>query len=230
MSQEFISLTYFFLVNSFCMNFYIGTFDMQLGDIHDLTLSKRHLFAETFTLIITLGVLVIPIVGAMMDRIGFPTTSLVCITSGIIWIILLLFDSSKWHLLKISFIFYSIYRTAFFTFFFAYLADVLGFAYFGMLGGIIFLFAGILGMLQYPLALYAAGNCHLYETDPYTCDKGNWSVVNTIMLLFMFSTYYFTYQDYIHRNNTNKMNEMTINNTNNNMNEIQMSKTVYGAV
>jgi MFS family permease len=198
-SPEFIWLTVFFLVNSFWANFYIGTFDMQLGDKHSLTAQQRHAFAQTFTLVITLGVLAIPPVGALMDRKGFPATSLLCIGSGIVWALLLLADSPERHLLTLSFVFYSIYRTSFFTFFFAYLADVLGFRYFGMLGGIIFLLAGILGMLQYPLALYAAGDCHVYTSDQSTCDKGRWALVNTVMVVMVTASLYFTYQDYLRR-------------------------------
>jgi MFS family permease len=198
-SPEFIWLTVFFLVNSFWANFYIGTFDMQLGDKHSLTAEQRHAFAQTFTLVITLGVLAIPPVGALMDRKGFPATSLLCIASGIIWALLLLADSPERHLLTLSFVFYSIYRTSFFTFFFAYLADVLGFRYFGMLGGIIFLLAGVLGMLQYPLALYAAGDCHVYTSDQSTCDKGRWALVNTVMVVMVTASLYFTYQDYVRR-------------------------------
>jgi MFS family permease len=198
-SPEFIWLTAFFLVNSFWANFYIGTFDMQLGDKHSLTSEERHAFAQTFTLVITLGVLAIPPVGALMDRKGFPATSLLCIVSGVIWALLLLADSPERHLLTLSFVFYSIYRTSFFTFFFAYLADVLGFSYFGMLGGVIFLLAGVLGMLQYPLALYAAGDCHVYTSDQSTCDKGRWALVNTVMVTMVAASLYFTYQDYVRR-------------------------------
>lgn len=199
MSREFILLTLFFLVNSFWANFYIGTFDMQLGDKHNLTGDQRHTFAEYFTLVITLGVVSIPPVGAMMDRTGFPATSLLCLVSGIIWALLLLADSPERHLLMLSFVFYSLYRTSFFTFFFAYLADVMGFQFFGMLGGIIFLLAGVLGMLQYPLAQYATGNCHILTQDQATCDKGRWAQVNTVMVLMITSTLYFTYCDYERR-------------------------------
>ena len=55
MSSEFFFLTLFFLIGSFWANFYIGTFDMQLGDKHNLTGEQRHEFAEYFTLVITLG-------------------------------------------------------------------------------------------------------------------------------------------------------------------------------
>lgn len=203
-SSEFMLLTLFFLVNSFWANFYIGTFDMQLGDKHSLTGEQRHAFAEYFTLVITLGVVSIPPVGAMMDRTGFPATSLLCIGSGIVWALLLLADSPERHLLMVSFAFYSLYRTSFFTFFFAYLADVMGFQFFGMLGGIIFLLGGVLGMLQYPLAQYATGNCHILTENQATCDKGRWAQVNCVMVVMIAGTLYFTYRDYVRRDASEK--------------------------
>ena len=198
-SSEFINLTVFFLVNSFWANFYIGTFDMQLGDKHNLTGEQRHAFAQTFTLIITLGVLVIPLVGALMDLRGYPATSLLCTAAGIIWALLVLVDSEQRHVLILSFVFYSVFRTSFFTFFFAYLADALGFKFFGMLAGVIFLFGGFLGMLQIPLATYAAGDCHVLTVDQATCSKGNWGTVNCAMVAMVSATLYFTYQDHCRR-------------------------------
>lgn len=231
-SPEFIWLTFFFLVNTFWANFYIGTFDMQLGDKHSLTPEERHDFAEAFTLVITLGVLAIPPVGALMDRKGFPATALVCICSGLIWATLLLADSPTRHYLMVSFVFYSIYRTSMFTFFFAYLADVLGFRFFGMMGGIIFLFAGVLGMLQYPLALYAAGDCHVYTSDQHTCDKGRWAGVNTVMLAMVASTLYFVYQDFIRRRAALQVQQESVSSTGSTGGQqgITMTKTAYGAV
>jgi MFS family permease len=199
LSAEFLWLTFFFLVNTFWANFYIGTFDMQLGDKHSLTPELRHEFAQWFTMSITMGVLTIPPIGALMDRKGFPATSLVCLLSGVAWALLLIADSPQRHYLMYSFVFYSIYRTSLFTFFFAYLADVLGFQFFGMMGGIIFLMAGVLGMLQYPLGMYAAGTCHIYSSDPSTCDKGRWGYVNAVMVVMLASTFLFTYQDFVRR-------------------------------
>jgi len=134
-----------------------------------------------------------------MDKRGFPATSLLCICSGIAWAVLLVLDSPQRHLLMASFAFYSVFRTSFYTFFFAYLADVLGFRYFGMLGGIIFLLAGIAGMLQIPLATYGAGDCHILTADQATCDKGHWDTVNMVMVVMVASTLYFTYQDHRRR-------------------------------
>jgi MFS family permease len=230
MSAEFMWLTFFFLINSFWANFYIGTFDMQLGDKHSLTPEQRHAFAQSFTLVITFGVLAIPPVGALMDRSGFPITALVCIVSGVIWSALLLIDSPTLHLLMASFVFYSIYRTALYTFFFAYLADVLGFRYFGMMGGIIFLLAGVLGMLQYPLALYGAGTCHVFTSDQSTCDQGQWAWVNTAMVVMILSTLYFVYQDYVRRDAALKAAQSTPLGQTGAGARIELTTTPYGAV
>lgn len=177
------------------------------------------------------GVVSIPPVGAMMDRQGFPATSLLCVVSGIIWALLLVVDSPQRHLLMASFAFYSLFRTSFYTFFFAYLADVLGFRYFGMLGGIIFLLAGVLGMLQIPLASYGAGNCHILTADQASCDKGNWDKVNMVMVGCLTSLLYFTYQDYVRR----KAEEVSNNNANK-ADHVELGRLVatrdqsYGAV
>jgi signal transduction histidine kinase len=207
LSSEFLNLTGFFLVNSFWMNFYIGSFDMQLGDKHNLTGEQRHGFAEYFTLAISLGVVAIPLIGALMDIKGFPATSLVLTCTGMVWAYLILMDSEQRHVLLLSFVFYSLYRTTFFTFFFAYLADVLGFRYFGMLAGIIFLLAGILGMAQLPLATYASGTCHILAADQAECSKGNWGFVNSVMVLMITCTLYFSYQDQARRNQQQKEEE-----------------------
>mmetsp|Transcript_2839 Transcript_2839/g.6562 ORF Transcript_2839/g.6562 Transcript_2839/m.6562 type:complete len:518 (+) Transcript_2839:93-1646(+) len=197
-SPEFIHLTLFFLVNSFWANFYIGTFDMQLGDEQMLTPLQQRDFARIFTLVITLGVLVIPPVGLLMDVGGFPLTATLTVFCGVAWSILLLLDSPSDHLLIASFAAYSLYRTSFYTFFFAYLADVLGFRYFGMLAGIIFLLGGILGMAQYPLAQYGRGTCHLEGADE-SCSHGKWGTVNRWMLVMVAGSFYFGYQDHLRR-------------------------------
>lgn len=177
---------------------------MQLGDGRILKTAPTidHNYGRLFTLALTCGVPAIPVVGALMDIKGFPTTSVLTITCGLIWALLLLYSTPT--TLLASFAFYSLYRTFFFTFFFAYLADTLGFRYFGMLAGVIFLFAGILGMLQYPLAELAAGTCHsltVHSThaEIKNCNKGHWFLLNSVMTVTIASTYYFSYQDSVRR-------------------------------
>ena len=195
LSPEFLRLSYFFLVNSFWLNFYIGAFDVQLGDANFLTSSELVANASLFTLIITCGAVIIPFAGAMMDIYDFPCTALLTTIAGVVWSILLLFKTKL--ALTVSFIFYAVFRTFFYTFVFAYLADVLGFKYFGVLAGIMFVVGGVLTFLQYPIAQFAAGSCHNLSSE--LCDVGNWDIVNMAMMFSILSTLYFTYKDWIHR-------------------------------
>ena len=113
-----------------------------------------------------------------MDKKGFPATWTATVTLGVVWSLLVLYDS-QWTLLP-SFVCYALFRTFLFTFLFAFIADTMGFRYFGVLAGIMFVIGGLVGLLQYPLAKWAAGNCHL-ATTPLArihCDRGNWSLVN----------------------------------------------------
>lgn len=197
-SPEFILLTVFFLVNSFWVNFYIGTFDAQIRDGTALTVAEEHVYAQIFTLTITLGVIGIPIVGACMDYLGFPITSTILLCLGIVWAFLAIQrDPST---LVFSFVFYSAFRTFFFTFTFAYLADTLGFKYFGVLAGVMFVLGGVIGVLQYPLAEFAVRRCKVHPlTQVEVCTDGLWSQVNCVMLVTIASTLYFSYHDYVRR-------------------------------
>ena len=141
-------------------------------------LFKQRQFGRYFSLIMTSGAFAIPIVGYFMDTKGFPATWAATVTLGVAWSLLVLYDS-QWTLLP-SFVCYALFRTFLFTFLFAFIADTMGFRYFGVLAGIMFVIGGLVGLLQYPLAKWAAVTCHL-ATTPLTrihCDRGNWSIVN----------------------------------------------------
>jgi hypothetical protein len=158
MSNTFKNLTIFFVISSFWANFIIGTIDIQLGDSALMLSSyEQKMYGRYFTLCMTLGIIAIPFIGYMMDNGGFPLTSVATVAFGLIWSLLFLYDSK--NLLIPSFIFYAMYRTFLFTFLFAYLADTMGFRYFGVLAGIMFAVGGFVGLLQYPLAFWAAGKC-----------------------------------------------------------------------
>ena len=115
--------------------------DVQLGDQHSLTTSEINEYGKLFTLVMTLGILAIPVVGACMDTVGFPATSFATTVFGSIWALLLLESTSK--SVMGSFVMYTLFRTFLFTFLFAYLADSLGFKYFGVLAGMVFVFSGL---------------------------------------------------------------------------------------
>ncbi len=183
------------MVNSFWLNFYIGTFDVQQKD-GGIGTEELSVYARLFTLAITCGAGTIPLAGALMDISGFPATSAITILCGFVWSFLLLLQNRL--ALKFSFIFYAVYRTFFYTFVFAFLADVLGFKYFGVLAGIMFVIGGVLSLVQYPLAQVMAGSCHL-EAENDICDPGYWLYLNYFMALSIATTWYFSYQDWRNR-------------------------------
>eukprot|EP01034_Spumella_vulgaris_P026305 gene26305-32869_t len=196
-SPEYIQLTILFVVTSFWVNFYIGTFDMRLADSGLLDENGQHNFARLFTLIMTCGVVAIPAVGTLMDVAGFSVTSIVMILLGFLWALFLLVNSTT--SLLVSFVFYASFRTFLFTFLFAYLADTLGFKYYGILSGTMFAIAGFVSVFQYSLALYASGTCHIGDVSAEGCTHGRWSEVNVIMAVSMCAMFLFSYSDWIRR-------------------------------
>lgn len=199
-SPQFVSLVLLFMVATFWANFYVGSFDIQLGDSQLLpSEEEQQAYSRLFTIVMTAGVVVIPVIGALMDWLGYTVTSVLTITFGILWAVLLLYPSKD--ALIVSFLLYTCFRTSFYAFVFAYIADTLGFKYFGALSGVMFVAGGIAGILQYPLTLYAIGTCHL-NTDTamdQTCDRGKWSIVNTVMVLSLVSCLSFSYADWQRR-------------------------------
>ena len=199
-SNTFIHLSIFFVITSFWANFMVGTIDIQLGDSKLLlTEYDQRLYGRYFSLIITSGALAIPLVGYVMDSYGFPVTWTVTVGFGVVWSLLLLYDS-HWTLLP-SFVCYALFRTFLFTFLFAYIADTMGFRYFGVLAGIMFVGGGLVGLLQYPLAKWATGTCHLATSSlsRIHCSRGNWTVVNMAMMISMLAMFWFAYRDWIRR-------------------------------
>ena len=164
-----------------------------------LTAYDQRLYGRYFTMIMTLGVFAIPLVGYMMDNRGFPVTSVVTVSFGLLWSLLLLYDS-RYSLLP-SFMFYALFRTCLFTFLFAYLADTMGFRFFGVLAGLMFVLGGFVGLLQYPLAMWAAGTCHSANSPLKRahCSRGHWEEVNLSMACSMASLFWFSYRDWVRR-------------------------------
>lgn len=187
-SAAFMRVTTFIVVGSFWANFYIGTIDIQLADLNFLSEREQSLMVRLFTAITTAGVLGIPLVGRLMDRFGFVTTASVTVTMAVLFGagVLLGPMGAAPHMaalqLALSFVAYALFRTFLFTYFFAYLADALGFRYFGVLAGISFLFAGAAGLLQSPLLELGAGTCHLTVPAEPGCFQGRWQWINVAQL------------------------------------------------
>lgn len=116
-----------------------------------------------------------------------------------------------------SFIFYSLFRTFLITFTFAYLADSLGFHYFGVLAGVVFVISGFAGLLQYPLRLLVSGTCYKETISSSSssssvdsdCNNGQWKLVNLVMLVSFVALLSFSYRDYLRRIKT-KLNSRAV--------------------
>jgi len=71
---------------------------------------------------------------------------------------------------------YALFRTFLFNYYFAFLADRLGFRYFGVLAGLSFFIAGMAGLvLQSRVMNFAHGPC---IENPEGCDQNRWQAVN----------------------------------------------------
>lgn len=171
--------------------------DIQLGDSNQFDSVARTNYDRIFTLMMTGGFLSIPVVGLMMDHIGFPVTSFMTSLFGLLWS-LCLFSGSASALL-LSFVFYALFRTFLYTFLFAYAADVMGFKYFGVLVGIIFVIGGFASLLQYPIARWATGTCHNATEVEFYCDTGNWSIINLVLVFTMILSFIFSHEDWVRR-------------------------------
>ena len=194
-SKVFIRLNIFFCIFSFWANFYVGTATTQLGDMKIVPFDQMSEYGDKLTILMTAGVLVIPIVGWLMDYCGYPVTMLVTIVFAIIWAFLLCLSNPVY--IYASFAAYALFRTFLYTFLFSYIADRLGFKFFGILVGILFAVAGFVGLLQYPVSTFADGDC-ITKPGP-DCNEGQWNNLNHIMLCSFVPLLFFPYQDYIER-------------------------------
>jgi len=141
------------------------------------------------------GVLGIPIVGRLMDKAGFTATAVVTVTLAVIYGLGVLGSPSEGQLIA-AFVAYALFRTFLFTYFFAYLADALGFKYFGILAGVAFFMAGLAGMLQSPLMDYASGDCHLAYPPSPGCDVGRWGIIHLLQVACLCALYLIPFLDF----------------------------------
>ena len=185
----------FFVICAFWTNFYVGAASLQLADLSVVPVDEINSYSESLTLFMSSGVLAIPLIGWLMDVYGFPITMLVTVFFGITWGLLLGTESQE--LLLVSFFFFSLFRTFLYTFIFSYLADRLGFRFYGVLVGIMFLISGFVSLLQYWLLNFGDGGCS--SSGNTVCPNNQWALLNRIMTLMFVSLLIFPYQDYTER-------------------------------
>jgi len=148
-SCSFLWLLLWMAACIFWANFYIGSVVEQLWEKsgHSSILTRG--YSDLFNLLLPVGVLGIPIFGAITDKFGFPIGILLTTFTGVIYAIL-----STINLLSVqipTFFLYSFFRSFIFATMFSYIAHEFGYRYFGILSGLVLCCGGLLGFLQYPL-------------------------------------------------------------------------------
>ena len=200
LSRPFFTATMLLTVASFWANFYIGAVDLQLQDEAFMDAHQQGVYMRAFTIVTVLGVLGIPFVGYAMDNWGFRVTLALTVTLGVAWAACTLVPNAK--VLALSFCVYALFRTFTFNFFFAYVADSLGFRFFGILAGLSFFVAGVVGLLAEPLVVLAHGSCPTFPEDAAMstgaiavaieeCHSGNWRSVNLVKLVSLALLFFF---------------------------------------
>ena len=144
-----------------------------------------------FTLTLAAAAFLIPVVGFIIDRCGYTVTYVLTVSFAVLWSSMLV--SGVEQLLVPSFVCYALFRTFVFTFMFAYLADTMGFRYYGALSGLLFLICGLVGLLQYPVAHWARQRC-LDDGGP--CESAHWPSIHITMVVSFLFSYLFCANDY----------------------------------
>ena len=179
-------------MHSWC--FGSGTLDTQLHDSGILDSEIRAEYCHMFTLTLAAAAFLIPVVGFIIDRCGYTVTYVLTVSFAVLWSSMLV--SGVEQLLVPSFVCYALFRTFVFTFMFAYLADTMGFRYYGALSGLLFLICGLVGLLQYPVAHWARRTCP--EQSAY-CASARWDVINKLMTFSFVFSYVFCLYEYFDR-------------------------------
>lgn len=104
------------------------------------------------------GVLSVPLIGILLDRLGLYLSVWVLVLSGVLYAVfsLLLFMPVEVQL--ITFILVAFFRALLFSVMATYVAVQFSFVHFGKLWGIVFLMGGIVNLGEYFLTVYAGGS------------------------------------------------------------------------
>lgn len=145
-SPKFLLLLFWMATSTFWANYYIGTVIDQLGAIFDPETSKS--LSYLFNILLPLGTVGLPLYGRI-SRLGFSWIFLMACVSAVIYSSLSNIHSEAAQVG--TFISYTVFRTIVFAALFVFVGSEWGFRYFGLLTGILFVAAAVVGLLQYPL-------------------------------------------------------------------------------
>jgi hypothetical protein len=191
-SMQFLCATSLLTISSFWANFYIGAVDLQLAAEDYMSVHNQGTCMRWFTIITTAGVLSVPFVGASIDSLGFRKTLMITLSLGCFWSVCTMVPDRL--VLVFSFCVYAVFRTFLFNYYFTFVADRLGFRFFGILAGVSFFIAALFGLLQAPLLEYIQSPCVNFGDSPESCAVARWRLVNLVKLITIASLYGFTWR------------------------------------
>lgn len=149
LSIAFILLTLYFSVCALWCNFFLGSVTAQLRERAELSSSQVSSLIGDLGVILPSSVVFIPLVGYLLEAWGYTGVTVLCTATALLFTAL--FQSSATSLLVASFVLYTLFRTILFSLLFASLGQTFGFQHFGVLSGITFVVAALIGLLQTPL-------------------------------------------------------------------------------
>lgn len=149
LSRPFFNLMGWITLSVFWANFYIGTVASRLGGggiVHIVGERQRENYIELFNLLSPAGVLVLPLMGYVVDRVSLALGLLATSLFGIAFT-LLLFVPSRAALVG-AWCAYTLFRNCVFASLFSALTHYLGFQNLGVLVGLVLLVSGVTCTLQ----------------------------------------------------------------------------------
>ncbi|KAL3915425.1 MAG: hypothetical protein SGILL_005663 [Bacillariaceae sp.] len=199
-SGTYVRSSILFWICTFMTNFYVSSLSTELADLDQYTSEVQHQLTRTFTLFMSAGSLVSPVVGILIDSYGVEICTFLLLIFGQMQMLIVLFFDQHKSLMIVSFGFYTLFRSFLYPVFIASLTSRLGFKYFGMLLGMGFAIAGLWQLLMGPLNDFIAGDCHLKESPDPTgeddCFEGLWVSLHLLQLSVLLGLMVMPYLDH----------------------------------
>jgi MFS family permease len=171
----------------------------QLDDLQDYPSAVQHDLAFSFTLMMSMGIVVSILVGWLIDEIGLEACTALTLLLGQLQMVLVILFGKYHSLLVASFWVYTMFRQFLYPVYIASLTSHLGFKYFGVLLGVAFAVAGFAQLLLAALVEAVQGDCHTLETLTDECDHGHWTLLHWFQFFILGALLIVPIQDYRHK-------------------------------
>lgn len=150
----------------------------------EYTIEEQHEMTNTFSLVLSFGILGSFFAGWLMDTVGLETCTLVTLALGILHMATLLMFGNE-HVMILGYVIYTLFRQFLFPIFIALISNNLGFKYFGILFGIGFAVSGVTQLFIAPLAQVVQGTCHLDDDAVENCSHGKWKELHVYQIVIL---------------------------------------------